>query len=158
MCDNSRECQAARRHGFATKPRYRVEAPGSASVRPPGSALDRLGISSGMRVALVGTCDEDVVRLVREATTNVTSMLPREPVDVLVYQADGVFALRRLAELMSCIQRDGTLWILWPRGDSGIGQSHVRHAGLDAGMVDVMVASISERLSGLKFVYRLRDR
>jgi hypothetical protein len=111
-----------------------------------------------MRVALVGIVDEDIVCLAREATPNVSSMLPREPVDVVIYQADGAFALRRLGELATAVQRSGALWILWRRDDSGIGQSHVRRAGIDAGMVDVMLASITERLSGLKFVYRLKDR
>lgn len=158
MCDNSRECQAARHHGFATKPRFRIEVPEGDSVRPPGSALDRLGIRAGMRVALVGVGDEAVAGLAREATQNVTSMLPREPVDVVIYQADGVFALRRISELMSAVRRTGALWVLWPRDESGIGQAHVRRAGLDAGLVDVMAASLSDRLSGLKFVYRLKDR
>lgn len=111
-----------------------------------------------MRVALVGVGDETVAGLAREATQNVTSMLPREPVDVVIYQVDGVFALRRISELMSAVRRTGVLWVLWPRDESGIGQAHVRRAGLDAGLVDVMAASLSDRLSGLKFVYRLKDR
>jgi len=34
----------------------------------------------------------------------------------------------------------------------------VQRIGLDAGLVDVKICAIDETWSGLKFVYRLRDR
>jgi len=34
----------------------------------------------------------------------------------------------------------------------------VRQIGLDAGLVDVKICAIDDTWSGLKFVYRLKDR
>ena len=57
---------------------------------------------------------------------------------------------------------DGCLWISWPKGASGIktdvNENVVREIGLENGLVDVKVCAVDEVWSGLKFVYRLKDR
>jgi len=57
---------------------------------------------------------------------------------------------------------NGMLWIAWPKKSSGVAtdlsEQRVRQIGLDAGLVDVKVCAINEIWSGLKFVYRLKDR
>lgn len=57
---------------------------------------------------------------------------------------------------------DGALWIAWPKGTSGVPtdltESVVRKIGLTHGVVDIKVAAIDEVWSGLKFVFRLKDR
>lgn len=54
------------------------------------------------------------------------------------------------------------LWVSWPKGNSGIEttlkESIVRDIGLHNGLVDVKVCAIDDLWSGLKFVYRLKDR
>jgi len=68
-------------------------------------------------------------------------------------------AIRRRARV---IQKDGALWVAWPKKASGvhseIGEADVRAFGLDRGLVDVKVCAIDETWSGLKFVIRLADR
>ena len=60
------------------------------------------------------------------------------------------------------LKKDGLIWISWPKGTSkiptDINREVVREVGLNAGLVDVKVAAIDENWSGLKFVYRLKDR
>ncbi len=57
---------------------------------------------------------------------------------------------------------DGLMWVSWPKGSSKIHtdlkRELVRDMLLKAGLVDVKVAAIDEDWSGLKFVYRLKDR
>ncbi len=57
---------------------------------------------------------------------------------------------------------DGSLWISWPKGASKIktdvNENVVREIGLDCGLVDVKVCAVDEVWSGLKFVYRVKDR
>jgi hypothetical protein len=54
------------------------------------------------------------------------------------------------------------LWISWPKGSSNVqtdlNENTVIAIGLRNGLVDVKVAAIDETWSGLKFVYRLKDR
>ena len=54
------------------------------------------------------------------------------------------------------------IWIAWPKKSSGVTTDlsfeTVQRIGLDAGLVDVKICAIDETWSGLKFVYRLKDR
>ncbi len=56
----------------------------------------------------------------------------------------------------------GMLWVSWPKKASKINtdldENIIRHFGLKNGLVDVKVCAVSEVWSGLKFVYRTKDR
>ncbi|MGE0771648.1 MAG: DUF3052 domain-containing protein [Cyclobacteriaceae bacterium] len=60
------------------------------------------------------------------------------------------------------IKQNGMLWISWPKKSSGVETdldgNIVREYGLRHGLVDVKVCAVDEIWSGLKFMYRLRDR
>ena len=57
---------------------------------------------------------------------------------------------------------NGILWVSWPKGSSSIStnlkREPIRDYVLVNGLVDVKVAAIDNDWSGLKFVYRLKDR
>ena len=63
---------------------------------------------------------------------------------------------------MGFLKKNGMLWVSWPKGASGIktdlNRDIIRNYLLDIGLVDVKVAAVDETWSGLKFVYRLKDR
>ena len=158
MSENPREREVARRFGFARPRPALPDLPPSDGVQPARAVVDRLGVRAGMRVALVGVDDGDLPRLVAERTQKVTTMAPRGPVDMIIYQAEGTFALLRLNELVRSVTDGGALWVLWPRGQEHITQTHVQRAGHASGLQDVKIASVSDRLSGLKFVRRDRRR
>jgi hypothetical protein len=56
----------------------------------------------------------------------------------------------------------GGLWISWPKKASGVPtdltEDRVREVGLAAGLVDNKVCAVDETWSGLRFVFRLKDR
>ena len=60
------------------------------------------------------------------------------------------------------LKKDGTLWISWPKGSSkmetDLNGNIVREFGLKGGLVDVKVCAVDEDWSGLKFMYRKKDR
>jgi hypothetical protein len=64
--------------------------------------------------------------------------------------------------LRTALDSAGGLWIAWPKRSSGVetdlGEATVRELGLAAGLVDNKVCAIDEVWSGLRLVYRLRDR
>jgi hypothetical protein len=66
--------------------------------------------------------------------------------------------LPRLHTHREFIARDGAIWVVWPKGSNAVNENDVRQAALDAGLVDVKVASFSPTRSALKLVFRLRDR
>ncbi len=64
--------------------------------------------------------------------------------------------------LKRTISQNGVIWISWPKASSDVetdlDEDTVRKTGLSNGLVDVKICAIDEDWSGLKFVYRLKDR
>ena len=68
-------------------------------------------------------------------------------------------------EFLSCkkhLKKAGMLWISWPKKASKVptdlDENVIRDFGLEAGLVDVKVCAVDEVWSGLKFMYRVKDR
>ena len=83
--------------------------------------------------------------------------------DVVVFFVLELAALRaRFASLADALQPAGGLWVAWPKRSSGVAteldENIVREFGLAAGLVDNKVCAIDATWSGLRFVWRLRDR
>jgi hypothetical protein len=70
--------------------------------------------------------------------------------------------MRDFAKLATTLVSNGMIWIAWPKKSSGVvtdlSEQRVREIGLNAGLVDVKICAIDDTWSGLKFVYRLKDR
>jgi hypothetical protein len=70
---------------------------------------------------------------------------------------DGEFA-----SLKQALHPNGALWISWPKGSSrvptDVSENVVREIALSNGLVDIKVCAVDEVWSGLKLVYRLKDR
>jgi hypothetical protein len=60
------------------------------------------------------------------------------------------------------LTKSGMLWISWPKKASGmvtdLDENKIREYGLANGLVDVKVCAVDDTWSGLKFVYRIKDR
>ncbi len=65
-------------------------------------------------------------------------------------------------KLKQSLVPNGSLWISWPKTGSKIptnlNENVIRDIGLENGLVDVKVIAVDEIWSGLKFIYRLKDR
>ncbi len=65
-------------------------------------------------------------------------------------------------KLKAALLPTGILWVSWPKGSSplptDLNENIIRDIGLTNGLVDVKVIAIDKDWSGLKFVYRLKDR
>jgi len=129
-----------------------------------GTPLPRkLGIKSEHRVAFPGAPEDfaSTLGLLPEAV-DVRARV-RGPLDVIVFFTRRRSELeRRLESLKRALRTSGGLWIAWPKRASGVEtdvtEDVVRELGLAAGLVDNKVCAIDETWSGLRLVYRLRDR
>lgn len=78
------------------------------------------------------------------------------------FYADKRVLASELDALKNSLAKHGQLWLSWPKKASNmvsdVDQNVIHKLGLQTGLVDVKIASINETWSGLKFVYRLRDR
>jgi hypothetical protein len=69
---------------------------------------------------------------------------------------------KQFVSLTTNLVANGMLWVAWPKKSSGLATdlsfTNVQRIGLDAGLVDVKICAVNDIWSGLKFVYRLKDR
>ncbi|HET7487709.1 MAG TPA: DUF3052 domain-containing protein [Acidimicrobiales bacterium] len=119
----------------------------------------KLGMKPGHRVAFPGAPEGFDAQFVG---VEVRRQL-RGPLDVIVVFAHTTAELgRRFPAARKALADDGGLWVAWPKKASKVltdlSFEVVQPMGLAAGLVDNKVCAIDEVWSGLRFVYRLRDR
>ena len=123
----------------------------------------KLGIKENLRLAFVNAPRGFVSGLGKlPSNTRVSSGLTA-PLDLVVLFVDRERKLSlQFPELASRLSSNGMLWVAWPKKSSGVATDlafeNVQRIGLDCGLVDVKICAIDDVWSGLKFVYRLKDR
>jgi hypothetical protein len=124
----------------------------------------KLGIKLDARVGFIGAPEGfDPTLGELPPGVRVRRRLGGQPFDVIVafHRARAELELR-LPALARALDPAGGLWIAWPKRASGVStdltEDVVRALGLAGGLVDNKVCAIDETWSGLRFVYRLRDR
>ena len=122
----------------------------------------KLGIKAGHRVWFSGAPDGYEDELRKAGDYQQAKKLAGD-LDFVHLFTDGRSALvKEMPRLRDALKPNGTLWISWPKKSSGVrtdlDENIVRDIGLKAGLVDVKVCAVDETWSGLKFVFRLKDR
>ncbi len=129
-----------------------------------GTPLARkLGIKDGTRMAIVNAPARFESELSPLPENVIIKKQVRAPLDVILFFAKGVKDLEsRLGDFAGRLDRAGGLWIAWPKKSSGVltdlDFNAVQSAGLAAGLVDNKICAVNEIWSGLRFVYRKKDR
>ena len=124
----------------------------------------KLGIKPEARLGLIAAPDGfDATLGELPPGVRVRRRLSRQPFDVIVaFHRRRAELERRLPALAGALDPAGGLWIAWPKRASGVPtdvtENVVRDLGLAAGLVDNKVCAVDLVWSGLRLVYRLRDR
>jgi hypothetical protein len=127
------------------------------------SLVDKLGIKPGQRIVIVGA-PADYAKTLGELPPDVTlAKRIQGEHDFLHFFSKSRHELeQKFPALKTGLVSNGALWISWPKGSSGVAtdlnENAVREIGLANGLVDVKVCAVDETWSGLKFVYRVKDR
>ncbi len=123
----------------------------------------KLGIKEGSRIALVNA-PKDFQRTLGALPENAVFVARLiKPLDiVLLFVLTERALLRDFAKLAEKLATNGMIWVAWPKKSSGVATDlmfeRVQRIGLDSGLVDVKICAIDDVWSGLKFVFRLKDR
>ena len=127
--------------------------------------IKKLGIKEGQQIAFLhepqsyrrtlGKLPAGIVP-VDKLTANVTYDL------IHIFVTEASTLQREFSQARKHLVTNGAIWVSWPKKSSGVktelNENIVRETGLDLGLVDVKVCAVDETWSGLKFVYRLKDR
>lgn len=123
----------------------------------------KLGIKENYRIGLVNAPKSFVPQLGKlPSKTQIVSSL-QAPLDLIVCFVDREAKLaQRFPVLAEKLSVNGMIWVAWPKKSSGVKTDltfdNVQRIGLDCGLVDVKICAIDNTWSGLKFVYRVKDR
>jgi hypothetical protein len=125
--------------------------------------IKKLGIKEGFRIGLVDapkTFLKTLGKLPAKAKV-ISNLTPPLDVILVFVKAERTLSMKFpiLAEKLTA---NGMIWVAWPKKASGVATDlsfdPVQRIGLDCGLVDVKICAIDETWSGLKFVYRVKDR
>ncbi len=123
----------------------------------------KLGIKPGARVK-VGNAPRNYEDLLAPLPDNaVISPRLRAPVDIVHLFVKSRSKLQSaLPRALREIQRDGAIWVSWPKKASGvttdITEDTIRELALPMSLVDVKVCAVDDTWSGLKLVIRKSHR
>lgn len=124
----------------------------------PKGLLDKLGVKPGMQAAVLGIDDPAFFTQLAGRTARVTRGRVGRGMDLIFIGVGKKQGLRRLASLASVLRPDGAIWMVAPRGSTGVREPDVLSAGKSAGLVDVKVVRFSDTHTAHKFVIPVAKR
>lgn len=129
-----------------------------------GTPLARkLGLKEGQTVFLVNQPKNYFELFTNFPKVNFVEDSGEDSVDFIHFFCTHLEVLEQhFATCKSLLKKNGSFWVSWPKKSSKIPKdldgNIVRRFGLNHGLVDVKVCAVNSDWSGLKFVYRLKDR
>jgi hypothetical protein len=125
--------------------------------------IKKLGIKPGQRICILNP-PADYSETLGPLPEGVHLMKKlKSPLDFIqIFSLQSRQLVVEFPELKAALALDGMLWVSWPKKaakvPSDLDENVIREIGLSNGLVDVKVAAVDSVWSGLKFVYRLKDR
>ncbi len=120
----------------------------------------KLGLKPGMNATFINPPENYVSRLKKDV--DIAHL--ESPFDFiqLFTNSKREFTVGNLSRLKNQLKKDGIIWISWYKKASGkkteLTEDIIRNFALESGLVDVKVCSVDKDWSGLKLVFRLKDR
>jgi len=127
-------------------------------IRSPRGLLEKLGVTPGTMVALVGAADADFRRQLAERGCELAEGTPPRGSALIFFGSESREDLSRVKTLAGRLAPAGALWIVYPKGQKHITENDVIAAGRAAGLKDIKVVGFSSTHTALKFVIPLAKR
>jgi hypothetical protein len=137
--------------------------PQSVSGYSQRSLVEKLGIKPGDRVVVLAAPADFASTLgaLPKGTKLIRRLLPASAC-IIAFSKNAAALEAGFGRWKRALATNGALWVCWPKRSSGVAtdlsENDVRNVGLACGLVDVKVCAIDATWSGLRFVYRLKDR
>ncbi|HET9011613.1 MAG TPA: hypothetical protein VFN38_07335 [Gemmatimonadaceae bacterium] len=121
-------------------------------IRSPRTLADKLGVTRGMRVAVIDVADTEVLAdLAAKGAELVTGSVPQD-VPLVLFRVDRPSQLAMLGALAQRIARNGAIWVVHPRGDAAVADLVIFAAAREAGLTYTKVVRFSEHDTAEKLV------
>lgn len=127
------------------------------------SIVEKLGIKAGQTIVILNApqgYEETLGRLPENVTIKTDIKRAEDFIQFFTKSREELEVL--FPKLKAKLNNSGMLWISWPKASSkhetDLNENIVMQIGLANGLVDIKVIAVDDVWSGLKFVYRLKDR
>lgn len=124
----------------------------------PKSRIEKLGVTPGAKVALIGEFEAEFLREVSGLTKSVTKGKAASDSEHIFFAAESKEDFSALLKIAKGMSGAAALWIVYPKGQKHITENDVLAAGRKSGLKDVKVVGFSATHTALKFVIPLDKR
>jgi hypothetical protein len=118
----------------------------------PKRLIDKLDVKPSAKVWLLHETDTELVSQIRERAAAVSSGRSRTGCDVVFVRVDDAAQLDRVDRAADAIVEAGAIWVVHPKGKTGVADTTIFARAKSLGLVYTKVARISETLSAEKLV------
>src|SRR5580658_6874776 len=129
----------------------------SAKVREPERdyshrlLIDKLGVKPGQRIAVLGVEGAEFLVELGARVPEYSRGKRVAGADLIFFSAEALADLGQLSSLGRSIQKNGAIWVVYPKGQKHIREIDVINAGKSAGLTDNKVCSFSATHTSLRF-------
>jgi hypothetical protein len=129
----------------------------SAKVREPERdyshrlLIDKLGVKPGQRIAVLGVEGAEFLVELGARVPEYSRGKRVAGADLIFFSAEAVADLGQLSSLGRSMQKNGAIWVVYPKGQKHIREIDVINAGKSAGLTDNKVCSFSATHTALRF-------
>lgn len=127
-------------------------------IRSPKSLIDKLGVTSDSRVAILGVRDAGFWTALTDRAKQISKGRLMRETDMIFFAADRRADLSRLRSLQMHLKPNGAIWVVAPKGVQHLTEGDVLAAGKQVGLVDTKVVSFSATHTAHKFVIPVARR
>lgn len=124
----------------------------------PKPLIDKLDVKPGAKVWLFGVDYETLIEQIGARTPNVSRGTSASTCDVVFVQVNDPKQLGRIAKAAKAITPSGAIWVVHPKGKSGVADTVIFANAKALGLTYTKVARVSETLSAEKLVWPVAQR
>jgi hypothetical protein len=120
--------------------------------------IDKLGVKPGQKIAVLGVESAEFLTELAARVREYSRGKRLNGADLIFFSAETVADLAHLNSLARSIQKDGAIWVVYPKGQKHIREIDVITTGKAAGLTDNKVCGFSMTHTALRFCIPVAKR
>jgi hypothetical protein len=120
--------------------------------------IDKLGVKPGQKIAVLGVESAEFLAELAARVPEYSRGKRMAGADLIFFSGESVADLGQLSSLARSIQKNGAIWVVYPKGQKHIREIDVIKAGKSAGLTDNKVCSFSATHTALRFCIPVAER
>jgi hypothetical protein len=120
--------------------------------------IDKLGVKRGQRIAVRGVESAEFLKELAARVPEYSRGKRMNEADLIFFCAEAAADLGQLSSLARSIQKNGAIWVVYPKGQKHIREIDVINAGKSAGLTDNKVCCFSTTHTASRFCIPVAKR